>query len=219
MLPPVRPIPHLRPSENLRAAVTRSVCGVWLAALVLAPAAGSDTSAPFAIRSHEIQGLIHQVWTMRVSACEHAASDLLVLSTVGGPPTQQKRMTWMPCGAALTPGDLSIVERALPDETVVVDIARMPGRSGPQLFLVSASGIRIESLDGTDPSREIEIPGGLPRPYRPWEISRIPLVDAWTDLGPPVALVPALRGAWLVVWRNAVDSRAKRSRFGDVERG
>ena len=196
--PPVRPTLHLRPSESFRATLSGSLCGVWLAMLVLALPAGAETSTPFAIHSHEIQGLIRQVWTFRVSVCEHASVDLLILSTIGGPPNQEKRLTWMPCGSALIPDDPRIVERALPDETVVVDVARMPGRSGPQLFLVSANGIRIEALDSADPPREIEIPGGLPLPYRPWEISRIPIVEDWDDLGLPTALVPALRGAWLV---------------------
>ncbi|MCP4905449.1 MAG: VCBS repeat-containing protein [bacterium] len=188
----------MRPSESLRAPLLHAFCVACLAFCALSAPAGAKAPIPFAVRSHEIRGLIRQVWPLRVSRCARAASDLLVLSTVGGPPNQEKRLTWMPCGSALTPGDPRIIERTLPDETVVVDVAGMPGRSGPQLFLVSAAGIRIEALGGSDPPKRIEIPGGLPLPYRPWEISRIPVVDDWDDLGPPTALVPALRGAWLV---------------------
>ena len=160
--------------------------------------AGKAADGPFEVRRHEIQGLIHQVWPLRASPCERAAHDLLVLSTVGGPPEQQKRLTFMPCGAALVPGDARILERALPPETVVVDVARLPGRIGPQLVLVSAEGLRIEALGGPDPPRVIPIPGGLPLPHRPWEISRIPIVLDWNDDGGTTALVPSLRGGWLV---------------------
>ncbi len=198
MIPAVAPILHIRCSESLWAYAGHALIAVWLTALVRAVPCAAEPSAPFEIHSHEIQGLIHQVWPLHVSNCEHAASDLLVLSSVGGPPTQEKHLTWMPCGSALIPGDPRILERTLPDDTVVVDVARMPGRSGPQVFLVSAAGIRIESLGGSDPAREIEIPGGLPLPFRPWEISRIPIVEDWNDLGPPTALVPALHGAWLI---------------------
>ena len=173
------------------------------AAAVLFPAlsaVSAEDPAAFAIRSHDIQGVIHQVWPMSVNTCENAASDLLVLSSLGTPPHAEKRLTWMPCGSAVSPGDPRIVARALPDDTAVVDVARLPGRTGAQLFLISANGIRIESLERSDPypPRMIEIPGGLPLPLRPWEISRIPIVDDWQDLGPPNALVPSLRGGWLV---------------------
>lgn len=198
MLPPVRHTCRSRLPKNLRANLIRSLCGGWLAILVWAPLASAEKSTPFAIRSHEIQGLIHQVWPLHTSRCEQAAADLLVLSSVGGPPNQEKRLTWMPCGSALIPGDPRIIERSLPRETVVIDVARIPDRDGPQLILVNADGIRIEALGGVDPPVQIEIPGGLPLPYRPWEISRLPIVDDWNDLGTPVALLPALRGAWLV---------------------
>ncbi|MCR9096342.1 MAG: VCBS repeat-containing protein [bacterium] len=153
---------------------------------------------PFTIQTHEIQGRIHQVWPLRRGACAHAAQDLLILSSVGTPPALEKRLTWMPCGAALVPGDPRIVERALPPETGVVDVALLPGRSGPQLVLASGEGLRVEALASDDPPRVFPVPGGLALPERPWDVSRIPLVDDWHDLGPPVALVPALRGGWLV---------------------
>lgn len=166
--------------------------------LVLIAPTAALASSPFEIRSHEIEGLIHQVWPLRASTCTSPASDLLVLSTVGGPPQQEKRLTFMPCGAALVPGDPRIIRRKLPDDTVVLDVAKLPGRTGPQLILVNARGLRIESLGQGDPPRTIEIPGGLPLPYRPWEISRVALVDDWDDLGRPTALVPSLHGALLV---------------------
>jgi hypothetical protein len=189
--------PRLSPSTTFLLA-----CAI---AALIAPfthpsAATAKDSAPFEIRSHEIQGLIHQVWPMRVNHCENAASDLLVLSSIGGPPNQEKRLTWMPCGSAVSPGDPRIIERKLPRSTVVVDVALIPGRSGAQLILVSANGLRIESLQrgNSDPPRILDIPGGLPLPHRPWEISRIPIVEDWHGLGPPAALVPSLRGGWLV---------------------
>jgi hypothetical protein len=155
-------------------------------------------SAPFAIRSHEITGLIRQVWPLEVSRCESGESDLLVLSTDGGPPNQRKLVTWMPCGSALQPGDLRIREYSLPDATVLVDVAAIPGRTGPQLLIVTAAGIRIEALNGNQPPRDLPIPGGLPLPPRPWEIGRVQIVDDWNADGRPVALVPALRGGWLL---------------------
>jgi hypothetical protein len=167
-------------------------------ALALASPSLAQRSAPFAIRHHAIKGLIHQVWPLKVSDCEHASTDLLILSSEGGAPNEEKRLTWMPCGSALTPDDPRIIERALPDDTVVVDVARIPGRNGPQLLLISAVGFRIESLGGSDPAETIKIPGGLPLPHRPWEISRIPVVDDWNGIGEPSALVPALHGGWLV---------------------
>jgi len=157
-------------------------------------------SDPFGIQRHEIPGLIHQVWPLAVSRCGTPAADLLVLSTVGPPPTAEKRLTWMPCGSALVPGDPRIVERVLPPETALIDVALLPGRTGPQLIRATAAGLTIESL-GHAPQktpRSIPIPGGLPLPDRPWDISRISIVDDWQDLGPPMALVPGLRGAWLV---------------------
>ena len=171
-----------------------------VAVSVPAPPTGAKDSAPFGIERHEIPGLIHQVWPLSVSRCGSPAADLLVLSTVGPPPTAEKRLTWMPCGSALVPGDPRIIERELPPETALIDIARLPGRKGPQLIRATAAGLTIESLDrGTsEPPRSIPIPGGLPLPDRPWDISRISIVDDWQDLGPPTALVPGLRGAWLV---------------------
>jgi hypothetical protein len=161
------------------------------------PVAAAD-SAPFGIHDHAIDGLIWQVWPLAVSRCEGNERDLLVLSTVGGPPEQQKRLTWMPCGSALRPGDPRILKRRLDDAVVVVDIARVPGRSGPQLLAVSARGIRIEALGSDDPPLDLPIPGGLPLAPRPWEVGRIPIVDDWNDTGRVSALVPSLQGAWLV---------------------
>lgn len=153
---------------------------------------------PFALQRHEIEGRIHQVWPLQRSACAHAARDLLVLSSVGTPPALEKRLTWMPCGAALVPGDPRIVERALPAATGVVDVALLPGREGPQLVLACAEGLRVEALTGDDPPRHFPVPGGLALPERPWDVSRIPIVDDWHGLGSPTALVPALHGGWLV---------------------
>ena len=160
--------------------------------------ATAQNSAPFAIQRHEIDGLIHQVWPLSVSHCGHPASDLLVLSTVGPPPTPEKRLTWMPCGAALVPGDPRIVERVLPEDTALIDVARLPGRDGPQLIRATASGLTIESIEGKETSWSIPIPGGLPLADRPWDITRVSIIDDWQDLGPPSALVPGLRGAWLI---------------------
>ena len=168
----------------------------WLAGTP--PDGQAADSSPFAIRAHDITGLIQQVWTLDVSSCENGGSDLLVLSTEGGPPSQRKLLTWMPCGSALVPGDARILERPLPDGAVIVDVALVPDRSGPQLLIVTAAGIRVESLDGHQPPLDLPIPGGLPLPPRPWEISRIQIVDDWNDNGRPSALVPALRGAWLL---------------------
>lgn len=162
------------------------------------PFALAASSAPFEIHSHNITGLIEQVWTLEVSSCEAGGSDLLVLSTEGGPPKQRKLMTWMPCGAALTPGDPRILERVLPQSTVIVDVARIPGRSGPQLLLVSAAGIRLESLSGAEPPLDFPVPGGLPLPPRPWQIGRVEIVADWDGNGRLTALVPALGGGWLI---------------------
>jgi hypothetical protein len=158
----------------------------------------ADDPAPFEAHDHAIQGLVRQVWPLSASVCKSAERDLLVLSTVGGPPEQRKILTWMPCGSALKPGDPRILTRPLDDSVVVVDVARVPGRSGPQLLSLSAQGIRIEALGSADPPLDLPIPGGLPLPPRPWEIGRIPIVDDWNDNGHLSALVPSLQGAWLV---------------------
>ena len=170
-----------------------------LALLYLASSAASaDNSAPFATHQHEIEGQIHQVWTLSVSDCPEAAADLLVLSTRRGPPMPEKRITWMPCGSSLVPDDPRIIERSIAPETSALDLARIPGREGAQLVLASADGLRIESLENDAPARLFKVPGGLALPARPWELSRIPMIDDWEDLGSPKALVPAAAGAWLI---------------------
>jgi hypothetical protein len=165
--------------------------------VAVAPIWAAD-SAPFAIHAHDITGVIEQVWPLDVSRCDDDGGDLLVLSTDGGPPKQRKILTWMPCGAGLRPGDAMIVERTLPADTVIVDVARLPGRVGPQALIVSASGIRIESLLGDPSPRQIDVPGGLPLPPRPWQIGRVEIAADWNGTGRPSALVPSLRGGWLV---------------------
>lgn len=197
-LPTIRP---LAPGQSARA---RS--SAWAALLALlaglgplaVPPARAQDRTPFALQRHEIQGRIHQVWPLRRGACEHAAQDLLVLSSIGTPPDLEKRLTWMPCGSALVPGDPRIVERDLPVGTGVLDVATLPGREGPQVVLASADGLRVESLTGDAPPRDFPVPGGIALPERPWDVSRIPIVDDWHGLGAPTALVPALRGGWLV---------------------
>lgn len=159
---------------------------------------GAADSPPFETHTHEIIGQIHQVWTPSISDCAEAASDLLVLSTRGGPPTPEKRVTWMPCGSSLVPDDPRIIERRIPTETSVVDVARITGREGVQLVLASAEGIRIEALENDEADRFIKVPGGLALPARPWELSRIPMIDDWEDLGHSSALVPSAQGAWLI---------------------
>ena len=132
--------------------------------LAIAAAPGAADSAPFEIHSHGITGVIEQVWPLQVSGCANDEADILLLSIDGGPPHQRKLVTWMPCGAALRPGDPAIVERELPPSTVVVDVATLPDRKGPQLFIVSADGIRVESLVGEPTPKRFAIPGGLPLP-------------------------------------------------------
>jgi hypothetical protein len=159
----------------------------------------AEDSALFSTHAHDIQGIVRQVWPLKVSQCPGDETDLLVLSTDGGPPNQQKWLTWMPCGSALDPTDSRIVKRRLPEAAVLVDVALVSGRRGPQLLTISATGLQIENLDSSgDPIRELSIPGGLPLPPRPWEIGRLPIVDDWNDDGRPTALIPALSGAWLL---------------------
>ncbi|MFO0690502.1 MAG: VCBS repeat-containing protein [Myxococcota bacterium] len=172
--------------------------GTVLAVAMLAHTAAAEDSSPFAIRRHDVRGIVLQVWSLAVSSCEDDSKDLLVLSTEGGPPTQQRFATFMPCGSALRPGDPRIRVRRIPAEAVAVDVAGLPGRTGPQLLSVSAAGLQIESLESHEPVRTIAIPGGLPLPPRPWEIGRLPMVEAWNDDGRPAALLPTPRGAWLV---------------------
>jgi len=187
-------------SSRVRRALLLVLIGGALAAwLVGSPgSAQAADSAPFKIHSHDVTGLVQQVWTLDVADCENGGSDLMVLSTEGGPPNQRKLVTWMPCGSALQPGDPRILERDLPPSTVLVDIAAIPGRKGPQLLMVSAAGIRVESLRGPDEAIEFPVPGGLPLPPRPWEIGRVKIVDDWDSNGEVSALVPALGGAWLI---------------------
>jgi len=172
-----------------------AVPGWLIGASGVARAADSD---PFRVHSHDVRGLVRQVWTLDVSRCENGESDLMALSTEGGPPTPRKLLTWMPCGSALDPDDPRILERALSDEAVLVDVATIPGRNGPQLVTISASGIRIEALNGPGLPVDFPIPGGLPLPPRPWEIGRVEIVGDWHSNGRLAALVPALEGAWLV---------------------
>jgi len=145
----------------------------------------ADDPAPFAARTHAIRGQVHQVWSLRIAECDTPASDLLVLVTRGQPPRAEKRILWMPCGSALAPDDPRIVSRRLPEETALLDVARIPGRVGAQLVLASGSGLRIESLvDDRLPARTIAIPGGLALPTRPWALSRIPWVAVRLRVAP-----------------------------------
>ena len=202
--PPLPPNPQALASgrrSRRRGSIRGPLCLALLLALALEPglaSAVSEDSNPFAIRLHDIRGRIVQVWPLHVSRCSDDSGDLLILSSDGGPPAQKRFATWLPCGSALVPGDPRIRVRPIDDATVIVDVASIPGRTGPQLLSVSAAGIRIESLDGPPNPVDRPIPGGLPLPPRPWEIGRLPLVEAWNDDGKPMALVPALTGAWLV---------------------
>jgi len=192
------PSPARTERASRRIAPARSLAGVTLVAALLAMTARAEDSSPFTAHAHDIRGRVLQAWPLAVTTCADDASDLLVLSSEGGPPTQKRFATWMPCGSALVPGDPRIRVRAIPEAAVLVDVARIPGRAGSQLVSVSAAGLRIEALDGEPAPIDRPIPGGLPLPPRPWEIGRVPLVDAWNDDGKPMALVPALAGAWLV---------------------
>jgi hypothetical protein len=171
-----------------------------LSATLLPSESLSADSPPFEARAHEgIRGVL-QAWPLDASRCAGNETDLLVVSAVGGPPHQSKRITWMPCGSAIRPGDPAIVERELGPDVALVDVARIPGRQGPQLLLVSAAGLRMESLDpaSADAPRDFPVPGGLPLPPRPRQLSRIIVVDDWHSNGVPVALVPASEGGRLI---------------------
>ena len=188
-------------------------CGI----LGLASAAGSEDVPPFREIRHMGLGRIVQVWPLRVSECPNGETDLLVLSTRGGPPQQRKVVTWMPCGSALRPGDPAIRELEMAADVVLVDVARVPGRVGPQLLRVSAAGIRVESLE--EPSRvpplDFGVPGGLPLPPRPRELGRVEIVADWHSQGRPVALVPALTGGWLVDLESGEARRLPMPMFAD----
>lgn len=182
---------------------------ILFACMGVAPEARAqvENSDPFAIHSHAVRGLIVQVWSVAASSCADDAQDLLVLSTEGGPPNQEKWLTLMPCGAALEPGSPEIIERRIDDAAVVVDVANVPGRMGPQLLSLSARGLRVENLKGAATPRDFAIPGGLPLPPRPWEISRLEIVDEWDALGRGSALVPSQDGAWQIDLESGATKR------------
>ncbi len=198
--PPSRPLPPSRDrSRPHRVGRLGRIALLALGLLLPATAARSaEDSSPFRTHLHAIRGRIVQVWPLGVSDCGTGAVDLLVLSVEGGPPDQTRLLTWLPCGSAFAPGDPAIRVRHLDPAAAAVDVARIPGRSGPQLLSVSAAGLRIESLLGAPEPLDLPIPGGLPLPPSPWEIGRLPLVDDWNDDGGRTALIPSLTGAWLV---------------------
>jgi len=177
---------------------------LWLAAcFAVLPASGEPE--PFEVLRHRIPGRVYQVWPLAVGPCEPGEHGLLVLSAEGGPPEQRKVVTWMPCGSAMQPGTKAIVQRSMASDVVLVDVAEVPGRSGTQLLGISASGIRIEPLTGStvdQPVVEWPVPGGLPLPPRPRNLSRVEVVADWHANGRPTALVPALDGARLVDLEN-----------------
>ncbi len=188
-------IPSWRAARGLH--LLMALCAA-LGALETARAAADED--PFEPRVHDGLGAVVQAWPLSVSRCPGPESDLLVLSTEGTAPSARKRVTWMPCGSALQPGDPRIVQRELGPEVVLVDVARLPGREGPQLLEVSAAGIRARGLGADDrqPALTWKAPRGLPLAPRPRRPSRVPIVDDWHANGRPVALVPALEGGWLV---------------------
>lgn len=186
------------------------------ACVALASEGGADAS-PFAIHRHDVPGRTTQVWPLAIGPCAEAAADLLVLSSEGGPPDQRRFATFMPCGSALRPGAAEIRVRALPAAAVFVDVARVPGRSGPQLLSVSATGLRIESFDDPADPVELTVPGGLPLPPRPWEITRLPLIERWDDGDRPLALIPAPFGAWLVDLAGAAPRRIEMPVHADYQ--
>lgn len=160
----------------------------------------TKASDPFVSHRHSTLRGVLQAWPMKVSDCADGGTDLLVVSATGGPPNQIKRATWMPCGSALRPQHPSISTRELGAEVALIDVARVPGRSGAQLLLLSADGLRIESLERDSPEapREYPVAGGLPLPSRPRQLSRIVIVDDWHSNGRPAALVPASDGGRLI---------------------
>ena len=160
-------------------------------------------AAPFSEIRHSGLDRVLQVWPLDVSRCADDATDLLVLSSEGGPPKQRRYVTFMPCGSALRPGDAAIVQREIERDVVLVDVARVPGREGPQLISVSRHGLVLESLGSaaTAPGaarKTLRVPGGLPLPNRARGLSRVKIVEDWHGNGIPVALVPALTGGFLV---------------------
>ncbi|MEZ4330927.1 MAG: FG-GAP-like repeat-containing protein [Myxococcota bacterium] len=203
------------------ACLRRAAAIALLASLAVAGpetrAADEDDDPPFRVHRHAIRGRIVQVWSLAVGPCTGAAVDLLVLSSEGGPPDERRFATLMPCGAALQPGSAAIRVRALPSAAVFVDVARVPGRRGPQLLSVSAAGLRIEALDGPADPVEIAVPGGLALPPRPWAIARLPLVERWNGDARVGALVPAPFGAWLVDLDGEPPRRIEMPMYADYQ--
>lgn len=215
---PARPPFRRRPAGRTRRPYATLLSSIVALALgPHAPAYPADDSGPFRIHRHAIRGRILQTWPLSVSDCADGSSDLLVLSSEGGPPDQVRFATFMPCGSAFAPDAPEIVVRRLSEAAVGIDVARIPGRAGPQLVSVSAAGLHIEALAGALQPLALPVPGGLPLPPRPWEIERLPLVDDWNDDGRVAALVPALTGAWLVALPGGAARRIEMPMYASYE--
>ncbi len=186
--------------RRARVRVAAAAAVLALAGALVSPlAARGEDDSPFATWLHPIEGQIHQIWAMQVSKCDTPASDLAVITSKGLPPHSEKQVHWMPCGSALVPGDPRIIVRRVADDTAVLDIARVPGRDGPQLVQASLQGLSIESLaHGSATAKTIPVEGGLALPFRPWGVSRIRIVDDWEGLGSAKALAPSAQGARLI---------------------
>lgn len=170
--------------------------------------AADDDPGLFETIAHDLPGRIVQVWPLEISVCPNGEADLLVLQVEGSPPTARRIVTWMPCGAACRRAPAAIVTRTLPPEIIGIDVARIPGREGPQLVSLSSRGLVLEDLgppmfeeaspDEATLGLHWPLPEALPLPPRPRLVTRIPMVDDWDSTGRATALVPSLAGAYLL---------------------
>jgi hypothetical protein len=115
----------------------------------------------------------------------------------GDPPLERRFWSAFPCDASH--GAEPLWSQRVASSVVGVDSADVePGWPGQELLETSAVGVRLRASDGSSRERLVRVPGGLLLPGRTRQVSRWAVSEPWNGMGPPAAVLPSARGAWIL---------------------
>ncbi|HEX2483984.1 MAG TPA: VCBS repeat-containing protein [Myxococcota bacterium] len=183
----------MRPRWPRFSLLARAAALALALAAALPAGADDDANAPFERISLPLPGRPLEAWTLAGSG---SGERVAVVSALGSPPDERRHLAIY--GPAPGGGVAREVVLDVPADAVAFDVADLEPGGPPELALLYADRLTVQSLGAPPAPRSHALSPALPLPAPARGFVRLPMLDRWDGSTRASALLPAFDGLLLL---------------------